>query len=64
MNDMITPNPAEQQPGARFELDTFLSGIHLCVANLPPCRPEIKSCVERWFGGLTEIVVEKPSAAG
>lgn len=63
MSNMNTPKPIEPSVGARYEIDAFLSDIYLCVANRPPYRPEIKSCVERWFGGIAEIVVEKPNAA-
>lgn len=65
MSNMNTPKPIEPSVGARYEIDAFLSDIciHLCVANRPPYRPEIKSYVERWFGGIAEIVVEKPNAA-
>ena len=63
MNNMNTPKPIEPSVGARYEFDAFLSDIYLFVANRPPYRPEIKSPLEKWFGGIAKIVVEKPTAA-
>jgi hypothetical protein len=65
MNNMNTPKPIEPSIGARYEIDSFLSDIciHICVANLPTHRPDIKSPVEMWFKGIAEIVVQKSSEA-
>ena len=63
MNDMNTPNPLEQQPGVRFELDATLPDAYLCDSNRPGYRPSVATYIEAKTGRIAEITIEAPFAA-
>ena len=63
MNDMNTPNPAEQQPGAGFEIDATRCDSYIRDESGWRYRPTILAIVDRCSGRIVRLAVEKPAVA-
>lgn len=60
---IVPGNPAEQQPGARFEIDATERDIYIRDESGWRYRPTIVAIVDRCSRRIVGLAVEKPAEA-